>query len=1476
MKGAIYLQYGSKLVILLLLYLLTSCGEIAPTQQIDKVDALNKMADEYRYSCADSTYKYSKEAYSLSENYQKGRAEACNHLAFCALIHMDYATAERYYYEAMRATTNELEQLFANIGLMHLCQITADNTRFYDYKYKAEGHIQRINDDRSVFFDAHSRYRLQRAFNEFALVCAAYHRYLQQEEEVRTDLNRILPQQDFMLDAPGYLYYRWLRTNNNRFEMLYNMWHESVEKGYHYWAGQSLLSLVDLLSDTHQSQRLLAIQKEKIRRDLGVVATENSLLSAMLKEAEDHLILFCKNYPKVTLHRHRGTVLNAMGLYGAAVHELSEALNGFNTHYLLYYASEDKKERELLQADKPSSATYTELKWITNPRIMTYPACLANVREELSVAYAGLHRKPESDYNRNVYLDILDYTRQDRKLEHRYDNLQRESQQLNFLLVLIVVVITALTLFVLWINKRWRKRNENHVNQLERTLLLSEQLFSSLPVSATSLTEIFEKVMHKTYPIFTDLFGQCCVILKEEKVDSTIDTLNYPSIQNNLFYLSQEIDFFSSYEKKKLGALQLRTKQRLTQEQQTLLKVIAPYWAWIIENGRSFIAMGDEQVRIEKEHYLHELRIKKGREENLNKQACLGLLNNMRPFIDRLLHETRRLNTSLIKTEKSKEERLSYIKELVLKINEYNEILALWIKLKQGEVGFHIESFELKELFEMTQKRQRSFEMKSLHFEVKKTETIVKADKVLTLFMVNTLLENARKYTLKGGQISLEAIETDNYVEVSIQDTGIGLSEEDQHLLMHAKVYDASQIGRHNENKDYLSLKGAGFGLMNCRGIIEGYKKMNPLFEVCRFGVESKLNKGSRFYFRLPKGLKRTMMYIVFLVSFVSCQTTTLSEWQAKNRGIQEEKESKEILSDTLLQKAMIYADSAYYANVEGHYKQTLRVVEQAMNDLNLHFSRYYKATEFAPQVWMSLTNSKAEVIWYKMGFHTDYRTILDLRNETAVAALALHEWKLYHCNNQAYTQMYKLLSKDTTLEQYCMKMQRNTGNKRVAIVLSIAIFLLLLFAYLMLYYRRRVIVKMNLEQVLAINEKAFQSSLLTVEADRLMQIPELLLRNIFDYVNELLYVDSILLALKIDENPLLQYVAYPKDKISDEEKENINYCFENEQIEIKKSGKEIYVPLSFSKGEAQRRIGVLVLHRTIMQERRNDRVLIQLIARFITILLSNTVMQKQEKWDDIELARDEQRRAEWEENLIHVQNRLLDNSLSTLKHETIYYPHRILQIVEQMGKSIETYDACQLADLIELTSYYKEMYTLLYHRTVEQFKTVFFKRQKLATNDLFAYAQQEIARMQQRCHKKIELEISTSPLFFWGDEFSMHYLIRLWLNTCCDQQKKEETCNMFPIQLSATEEKDWIRIDAYQPNKKYAIEELELLFSPSLTTIKTNTGETLKYENYWIIKQIIREHDEYAGRRGCRIYAHQHEQQGGTIITFTLPKVKY
>lgn len=39
-----------------------------------------------------------------------------------------------------------------------------------------------------------------------------------------------------------------------------------------------------------------------------------------------------------------------------------------------------------------------------------------------------------------------------------------------------------------------------------------------------------------------------------------------------------------------------------------------------------------------------------------------------------------------------------YIDEFVTTINEYNDILALWIKMKQGTLSLSIEVFELNEL----------------------------------------------------------------------------------------------------------------------------------------------------------------------------------------------------------------------------------------------------------------------------------------------------------------------------------------------------------------------------------------------------------------------------------------------------------------------------------------------------------------------------------------------------------------------------------------------------------------------------------------------------------------------------------------------------------------------------------------------------------------------------------------------------------
>ena len=87
--------------------------------------------------------------------------------------------------------------------------------------------------------------------------------------------------------------------------------------------------------------------------------------------------------------------------------------------------------------------------------------------------------------------------------------------------------------------------------------------------------------------------------------------------------------------------------------------------------------------------------------------------------------------------------------------------------MKQGTLSLNIETFSLNELFELLGKGRRCFEMKKQKLEIEPTTVMVKADRALTLFMINTLAENARKYNSEGGIIKVYAHTTeDTYVEI--------------------------------------------------------------------------------------------------------------------------------------------------------------------------------------------------------------------------------------------------------------------------------------------------------------------------------------------------------------------------------------------------------------------------------------------------------------------------------------------------------------------------------------------------------------------------------------------------------------------------------------------------------------------------------------------------------------------------------------
>ena len=194
-----------------------------------------------------------------------------------------------------------------------------------------------------------------------------------------------------------------------------------------------------------------------------------------------------------------------------------------------------------------------------------------------------------------------------------------------------------------------------------------------------------------------------------------------------------------------------------------------------------------------------------------------------------MIHEVDRLKKG-DDPEEVKQERYTYISELTDKINQYNSILTDWIQMRQGAINLRIESFPLQPLFDIVAKGKMSFQMRGVKLTVQPTDATVKADRTLTLFMINTIADNARKFTPAGGEVVVSAKSHQAFVEISVEDTGKGMDEE---TLQH--IFDRTYTGGH------------GFGLLNCKGIIDKYKKISSLFSPCNIQAESELGKGSKF-----------------------------------------------------------------------------------------------------------------------------------------------------------------------------------------------------------------------------------------------------------------------------------------------------------------------------------------------------------------------------------------------------------------------------------------------------------------------------------------------------------------------------------------------------------------------------------------------------------------------------------------------------
>jgi signal transduction histidine kinase len=168
-----------------------------------------------------------------------------------------------------------------------------------------------------------------------------------------------------------------------------------------------------------------------------------------------------------------------------------------------------------------------------------------------------------------------------------------------------------------------------------------------------------------------------------------------------------------------------------------------------------------------------------------------------------------------------------------------NEILDL-SKVEAGRMELEVSTFDLPLAIDNARTFVRERATKhGINLDVTVDERIgdfVGDERKIKQILLN-LLSNAVKFTLEGGRIGINARQADGSVEISVSDTGIGISPEDQ-----AKIFEEfRQVGgelRSQERRD-----GAWLTLAKKFVELHGGK----------IWVESEVGKGSTFRFSLPE-----------------------------------------------------------------------------------------------------------------------------------------------------------------------------------------------------------------------------------------------------------------------------------------------------------------------------------------------------------------------------------------------------------------------------------------------------------------------------------------------------------------------------------------------------------------------------------------------------------------------------------------------
>ena len=167
------------------------------------------------------------------------------------------------------------------------------------------------------------------------------------------------------------------------------------------------------------------------------------------------------------------------------------------------------------------------------------------------------------------------------------------------------------------------------------------------------------------------------------------------------------------------------------------------------------------------------------------------------------------------------------------------ENLLDWSRLQSGRMEYKTEKLNLFQISEGVIKLMSpTASKKNLQLINSVPQTaLVYADMNMLNSVLQNLVSNSVKFTKDYGIIIIASEEKNDFIKITIADTGVGMNENDLSKLF--------KIDEHFSNKGTKDESGTGLGLLLCKELVEKHGG--------NIWAESEFEKGTKFHFTIPK-----------------------------------------------------------------------------------------------------------------------------------------------------------------------------------------------------------------------------------------------------------------------------------------------------------------------------------------------------------------------------------------------------------------------------------------------------------------------------------------------------------------------------------------------------------------------------------------------------------------------------------------------